>query len=151
MRLVAFRTLLVLALMSGVPARAATDRIIKVLPQFLDLKGRNSVSPSLYDRDAYQARLRRRPEDCSGMEFQVQWKAKSSSDLKMKLEVRGSKDGQSTTGSSEALVRHVRGLNKWTPLVLKGAPYEQVGEIIAWRVSLWDGEKLLAEQKSFLW
>jgi hypothetical protein len=45
----------------------------------------------------------------------------------------------------------VRGLNKWTPLVLNGAPYEQLGEIIAWRVSLWDGEKLLADQKSFLW
>ena len=42
------------------------------------------------------------------MEFRVQWKAKSSSDLKMKLEVRGSKNGQSTTSSSEAPVRHVR-------------------------------------------
>ena len=36
-------------------AAAATGSVIKVLPQFLDLKGRTALSPSLYDRDAYQA------------------------------------------------------------------------------------------------
>ncbi len=38
-------------------AQAATGRVIKVLPQFLDLKGRNSLTPSLYERDVYQAYL----------------------------------------------------------------------------------------------
>jgi hypothetical protein len=149
MRLV--HALLLLALLGASRADAATDKIIKVLPQYLDLQGRNSLSPSLYDRDAYQARLRRRPEDCSGMEFQVQWKAKSSAELRMKLEVRGSKNGQSTAGALQAAVKHVGGFNKWTPLIFKGDQYEKLGEVIAWRVSLWEGESLLAEQKSFLW
>jgi hypothetical protein len=142
---------LLLVFLTAFPAAAATDKIIKVLPQYLDTQGRNSISPSLYDRDAYQARLRGHPEDCSGMAFQVQWKAKSSSELKLKLEVRGSKNGQSTSGSLETDVKHLRGLNKWTPILLKGDQYIAIGEVTAWRVSLWDGEKLLAEQKSFLW
>jgi hypothetical protein len=151
MLFVPFHLLLLLGLFLAFPAGAATDKIIKVLPQYLDAQGRNSISPSLYDRDAYQARLRRHPEDCSGMEFQVQWKAKSSLELRMKLEVRGSRNGQSTAGSLEAPVKHLRGLNKWTPLIIKGGQFENLGEVTAWRVSLWDGGNLLAEQKSFLW
>ena len=59
------------------PAVAATGRVIKVLPHFLDLKGRHSLSPSLYDRDAYQAQLRQHPEQRSALRFDVHWKAKS--------------------------------------------------------------------------
>ena len=29
--------------------------------------------------------------------------------------------------------------------------YHELGELIAWKATLWDGSKLLAEQKSFLW
>ncbi len=39
-------------------ATAAPAKVIKVLPHFLDQKGRHALSPSLYDRDAYQAHLR---------------------------------------------------------------------------------------------
>src|SRR5438874_9046659 len=72
-------------------AQAATGRVIKVLPQFLDLEGRNSISPSLYDRDAYQVRLRLHPEQRSTMRFDVQWKTKSPvwEPLKLRLEMRG--------------------------------------------------------------
>ena len=57
------------------PARAATGRVIKVLPEFLDLKGRSSLSPSLYERDAYQASLRQHTNQISTVQFQIQWKA----------------------------------------------------------------------------
>ena len=40
---------------------AAAGRVIKVLPLFLDLKGHDALSPSLYDRDAYQVYLRQHP------------------------------------------------------------------------------------------
>ena len=33
------------------------------------------MSPSLYERDAYQARLRAHPEHRYGMRFDVQWRA----------------------------------------------------------------------------
>ena len=45
-------------------AQAATGRVIKVLPQFLDLKGRNSLTPSLYERDVYQNVLRDHTNQC---------------------------------------------------------------------------------------
>ena len=136
---------------SGLPALAAEDKIIKVLPQYVDLKGRNSLSPSLYDRDAYQARLRSHPEQRSGMQFKVQWKARTTAPLKMRLEVRGTKSGESTAAVVELPVRHKSGFSKWADLPLLGQDYVNVGEINSWRVTLWDGEKLLAEQKSFLW
>jgi len=46
-------------------ADAVKGRLIKTLPLFLDLKGRDSLSPSLYDRDAYQVYLRQHPEERS--------------------------------------------------------------------------------------
>jgi hypothetical protein len=140
-------------LLGGVssPAYAAADKIMKVLPQYLDLQGRNSLSPSLYDRDAYQSRLRRRPEDRSGMQFQIQWKARTIEPLKLRLETRGTKGGETTVITLEAPVRHAAGFSKWTELTLKGDDYSKLGDLNAWRVSLWDGDKLLAEQKSFLW
>ena len=72
-------------------AQAATGRVIKALPQFLDLKGRNSLTPSLYERDQYQALLREHTNQCSGMRFYVQWKVKGSptDSLKLRLELRG--------------------------------------------------------------
>ena len=72
-------------------ASAATGHVIKVLPQLLDLKGRNSLTPSLYERDLYQSTLRIHTNQCSGMRFHVQWKAKgeSAAPLKLWLELRG--------------------------------------------------------------
>jgi len=52
----------ILALLGSLSATFASDaasgRVVKVLPLLLDLKGRDAVSPSLYDRDAYQVYLR---------------------------------------------------------------------------------------------
>src|SRR5437867_11725609 len=78
-------------LVAAVSAHAGTGRVMKVLPHFLDLKGRHALSPSLYDRDAYQAYLREHPEQRSAIRFDVQWKLKSAaySPLKLRLELRG--------------------------------------------------------------
>src|SRR5690349_20263207 len=77
------------------PASAATGRITKVLPHLLDLEGRHALSPSLYDRDAYQARLRQHREQVSGIRFDVQWKAKGpvSAQLSVIVEMRGVLEG----------------------------------------------------------
>src|SRR5690606_39577936 len=76
-------------------ATAATTRIIKVLPHFIDHKGRHSLSPSLYDRDAYQAHLRANPELRSGLRFDVHWKAKTAQheNLTLRVELRGAAEG----------------------------------------------------------
>src|SRR2546421_12621523 len=77
-------------------ASAATGRVIKVLPQFLDLKGQHALSPSLYDRDAYQAYLRLHTNEVSGMRFAVQWKASGvgAPPLKLRVEILGVSHGE---------------------------------------------------------
>jgi hypothetical protein len=42
-------------------------------------------------------------------------------------------------------------LGSWASLVLEPAAYQKLGQIEAWRATVWDGPTLLAEQKSFLW
>ena len=60
--LAGMRWLMFLLLMMLAPAAdAAGGRVYKVLPQYLDQKGRESLTPSLYDRDAHQAYLRIHP------------------------------------------------------------------------------------------
>jgi hypothetical protein len=151
------RSLLILlfAVLLGVPlpVGAATGRVLKVLPQFLDLKGRNSISPSLYDRDAYQAHLRQHPEARSARRFYVQWKPKAATGtaLKLRIELRGVTEGNFPRQKTlEADVKPGT-WGRWTELTLAGADYKSFGEVTAWRATLWEGETLLDEQKSFLW
>jgi hypothetical protein len=136
------------------PAVAATGRVVKVLPHFLDLKGRHSLSPSLYDRDAYQAQLRLHPEQRSGIRFDVHWRAFAiTGKLKLRAELRGTAQGnvpRQTTIETDMEAGKAGG-NHWTQLPLTGEAYKNFGEVTAWRVTLWDGDQLIGEQKSFLW
>lgn len=148
-------TILALGLfLPGLTARAASGRVIKVLPQYLDLKGRAAVAPSLFERDAYQARLRQHPELRSGLRFEVQWKAKDTADkpLTLRVELRGGKpDGLPTQTVLEETVRQKGSFSHWTAVTLSGEAYQKFGELVAWRATLWDGDVMLGEQKSFLW
>lgn len=159
-------------------ASAGGSKIVKVLPHYLDKEGHASVSPSLYERDAYQAQLRRNLKECSGLRFDVQWKSPPSAgaNLKLRVEVLGGEPksaGATGLGKSiqvarspasgemratkakpvvvETAVRAKTGWSRWTPVLLAGEGYQKAGEVSAWRVTLWDGDQLLAEQKSFLW
>lgn len=136
------------------PVRAESGRVIKVLPHFLDRYGRHALSPSLYDRDAYQAELRRNPERRSSMRFNVQWRARGlrDADLNLRLEVRGTKtEDEFRPAVFETRVRPRRLLSRWTPIVIAAEDFTRLGEVVAWRVSLWHGDTLLSEQRSFLW
>ena len=132
-------------------AEAASGKISKVLIHYLDAKGRHALSPSLYDRDAYQAQLRKSPEVCSALRFGIHWKAKvaGTSNLKLRMEIRGSKEARPFI--LEQPVKPNRWPNRWASLTLPREDWQRVGEIISWRATLWDGEQLLGEQKSFLW
>ena len=135
-------------------AEAGEGRVFKVLPEFLDQKGLPAQTPSLYDRDAYQAFLRKHPEKRSALRFAVQWKAKvpESEPLKMRLEMRGmAKTDLPKETTLELPVRQHHSFSHWAYLSLSEDDYKSFGEVTAWRVTLWDGDKLLGEQKSFLW
>ena len=58
----------------AVSMEAVPARVMKVLPQFLDTNGVHTLSPSLYERDAYQAYLREHPDKRSGIRFEVHWR-----------------------------------------------------------------------------
>jgi hypothetical protein len=152
-RVRALKCILGLALVVAfvVPAFASEPRIMKVLPQFLDAQGRATLSPSLYERDAYQAQLRSHPEQRSGIRFAIQWRAPSEKLFKLRVEMRGNRNSQPTTATVEESVRYHGWFGAWGNPALTGEAYRRFGELIAWRATLWDGDKLVSEQKSFLW
>ena len=134
---------------------AATGSLLKVLPEFLDLKGRTSLSPGLYERDVYQATLREHSERRSGMRFYIQWKAREPlwEPLLVRLELRGIAEGKLPRRLTlERSVPNPGGaLSHWIDISLSGDAYKSFGSVTAWRVTLWEGQKLIGRQQSFLW
>jgi hypothetical protein len=152
------RVLLILAILLGAAAAAqaadaVTGKVLKVLPFFLDQQGRNAVSPSLFDRDAYQAYLREHTNDIYAVRFDVLWTAAKVPDenIKIAVELRGvgtNSMPRLTTLETNVVPGTYR---RWTFLPLAGADYKNFGSVVAWRVRLWNGTQMLGEQKSFLW
>ncbi len=134
-------------------AEAVAGRVIKVLPLLLDQQGRTALSPSLFDRDAYQAELRQHANLVSGIRYDVLWSAKNAAGQKLKLRVElrgvcGTNLPKTKTLEVEVIPGKYR---QWTELPLTGEEYKSFDAITAWRATLWSGEQQLGEQKSFLW
>lgn len=145
---------LVSLLISSAQAAEAEGRVLKVLPQFLDQKGQSSITPSLYDRDAYQAYLRKNPAKRSALRFAVQWKTRfpETEPLRLRVEIIGAAKTDTPKRASIETPVHQHGrFSHWDNLTLSKEQYKDFGDVTAWRVTLWDGDKLLSEQKSFLW
>ena len=134
-------------------ADAVTGRVIKVLPLLLDLQGRTALSPSLFDRDAYQAKLRQETNQISAIRYDVQWSAKNLGEnkLKIQLELRGVSTNSLPKFKTLEAAATTGFLDNWTSLTLDGEEYKSFGGVTAWRATLWDGTNLVGEQKSFLW
>jgi hypothetical protein len=150
------RALLILIAALGVAAAHAADpvtgRIVKVLPFLVDQEGRIAKSPSLFDRDAYQAYLRHTNE-VSALRYDVLWKATKApaESLKIAVELRGA--GTNGTPKLVTLETNVvpGTFRRWTAIPLAGDDFKSFGSVVAWRVRLWNGAQMLSEQQSFLW
>jgi hypothetical protein len=127
-------------------------RIIKVLPFLLDKKGEHTISPSLFERDAYQGYLRRHPDEVSTLRYDFQWKgnAKSSEPVTVRLEVRGSRGDLRHPSIFETPLKR-SGWGKWALIALPKKDFQALGAIVAWHLTLWQNGTQIAEQKSFLW
>lgn len=138
---------------SSPPAPKPVARILKVLPHFIDLEGRHTINPSLFDRDAYQFELRRNPALRSGMRFDVLWKTSpgKAAALTIKVELRGSKAPEQAPVVITTRAFSRGGFSQWTRVPITGKDYEALGELLSWRVSLWKDDELVSEQQSFLW
>jgi hypothetical protein len=139
--------------LAGVSTSAAADsvKIKKVLWFYIDKEGRQSLSPSLFDRDAYQAELRGNPTKRSGLRFDVQWIAPPGADLVLRVEMRGSIGTTNTTSTVQGRVKKGGPFSRWTKLKLSDEEYRNLGELVAWRATLHQGDLQVAEHKSFLW
>ena len=146
-----YTCLLLLAL--SAPSFAAEARIKKILQHLEDLEGRVARQPSLFERDAYQFELRQAPEKVGALRFDIQWASAISKDktLNLKLEVVAANTPPQKTSVFEKAVRNTGMIGNWTQIRLDKEAYAKLGRVISWRATLWDGERMLAEQKSFLW
>jgi hypothetical protein len=147
-------------LLAGVMAAPARDvavapvppRIVKVLPHLLDKKGRHTLAPSLLERDAYQAVLRKDPSKQGGIRFDVQCRGlRVDPGLTLRIEARGTKDRRATSLTLEKTLEGRDRTHAWQALSVLGDQHDTFGQLVAWRASLWSGGKQVAEQKSFLW
>ena len=130
-----------------------TGKIVKVLPLLLTLQGHDALSPSLFDRDAYQAYLRAHTNEISAVRYDVLWKAAGTdgTNVTLRVELQGiGPDGSPRAKTLETAVT-TGFFRSWTSLELGGDDYKNFGAVMAWRVTLWSGGQQLSEQHSFLW
>ncbi len=144
------RLLLAGILLAAAATQAGPAKVIKVLPHFLDLKGRDALSPSLFERDAYQMKLRENATNRSALRFDIQWRAAGTENLVLRVEARGMAGRVPQSRVIEKNVTAGR-FSTWTALTISGEDYKKFGELISWRATLWSGTNRVAEQDSFLW
>lgn len=149
------RCIAVVLLVTAFAANAAdvTGKIVKVLPHLIDKEGRVSLSPSLFERDAYQAYLRDHPSKCAGVRFDIQWKVRNAAqaELKLRTELVTTRHSKGNPLVIESPVKARSSWSRWTSHRVTGEAYREAGGLVAWRVTLWADNRLIAEQKSFLW
>lgn len=140
-------------LLPALAAWAGEGKVAKVLPQFLDKKGRTAVAPSLYERDAYQFYLRRHPELRSGLRLAIEWKAKKVDwdKVQLRAELRGQITNSLENLTLEQHVKKGGFLGNWAYFDITGNDYKKFGDLVAWRVTLFEGDKQLGQLESFLW
>jgi hypothetical protein len=134
-------------------ADAASGRIVKMLPLLLDQQGRDALSPSLFDRDAYQAQLRAHTNEVSALRCDVLWLADKAPGEKFTLRLELRAVGERGVPQQKTLETEVTPgtFRQWTSLTVGGAEYKKLGSVVAWRATLWRGLQLLDDKKSFLW
>ena len=122
-------------------------------PRVLEVTSRTRLQNiDLADKDFFiedqASRIRFEPHDLSideqREEFYVRWTPRSISLVKFEYRqlARPNVIGEQT------YVPHQDTANLFT---VHGEEFRSGGSVSAWRVSLWDGDQLVAEKKSFLW
>ena len=95
----------------------------------------------------------RHPHLRTSLRLEVLWKAKGVDWAKTKLraELRGLLTNSLQTVTLEEPVKKSGFLGSWAEFNIAGDEFKKFGELVAWRVTLWEGDRQLSEQESFLW
>ncbi len=133
--------------------QAGSVKIFKVLPHYLDKDGHNTLSPSLFERDRYQALLRLDQTKCLTIRFDVQWRntLKNFDDLSITVEMRGPKTNSPTISFSEKISSRKSIWSHWTKIRIPEESFRELEGLEAWRVLIKDGDEVLKEERSFMW
>ncbi len=139
---------------SSISAAEPVVEIKKTLRHLLDSDGRHTKSPSLLDRDAYQAHLKENPAEVNGLRFdlQIRYASRTPAPVTIRVEIRHGKGTDILNATFETPFEpKKRRRSQWGKLLIEKKDFRDLGEIIAWRVSLMDGDETLATDESFLW
>ena len=144
---------LAMLLLLAPAVKAGEGRVVKVLSQLLDQKGRQTLSPSLYERDAYQFDLRRNLKLQGGARLAVQWKASKVdwTHLTLRAEMRCLLGDNLHTVTMEKPAVKSGHFSSWSEFRIEGADFKNFGHIVAWRVTLLENGHPLGQLESFLW
>jgi hypothetical protein len=87
------------------------------------------------------------------MRLAVQWKAKKVdwTKLNLRAEMRClQEDNLHIVTIEEPAVKNGH-YSSWSEFRIEGADYKAFGQLVAWRVTLWEGDHQLGQLESFLW
>ena len=82
----------------------------------------------------------------------IQASGVSATNLTLKVEILGA--AHNTNAPTKMLQQDVKPggwFSHWAYLQLSREDYATLGEVTAWRATLWDGDRMLGKQESFLW
>ncbi len=100
-----------------------------------------------------QFHLRKEAKAARRRALAVQWKAKNVdwSKLRLRAEMRCLlEDHLHTVFKEEPAVRNGH-FSTWSEFRIEGVDYKTFGQIVAWRVTLFEGDHQLGQLESFLW
>jgi hypothetical protein len=85
--------------------------------------------------------------------MEVLWRAKGVDWEKtiLRAELRGLRTNTLETLTLEQPVKKSGFLGSWAEFTVTGDEFQKFGELVAWRVTLWEGGRQLSELESFLW
>jgi hypothetical protein len=136
------------------PNAEPPHQILKVLPHWLDQQGRHTLSPSLFERDAYQQHLSLHRDEVSTMRFDVNWRlaTRDLTGCTLHLEARVGRDDAIETIEHEVPLQ-LPSLRRqgWTGIQIPEGSWDPESNLMAWRVTLRQESTILATRTSFLW
>lgn len=128
--------------------------VLKVNRTLLDEKGyETDVVGDLKGEAAYQYVLRHEPRRQTGARFHIKWKAPRKTDqLRLVLDLQGlNASNESTRDSISRSFPDRDDWAEWTTIDVTGAQFKKLGTIMAWRVTIHSGDRIMAELPSANW
>ena len=128
--------------------------ILKVNRVLLDEKGyETDVVGNLKEEADYQFLLRHEPTKQQGVRFHIKWKApRHARSLRLQVEIRGLNAQNQTTSDVESLsLEENEGWAGWSTLEVTEKKFKKLGQITAWKITLFSGGQAKAVLPSANW